>query len=68
MELELYSRTLSAPVSVDETAIGEPIRADHMATIQVVSSTTNPGLDCRFGEMRDLREIPPAAEGINDRF
>jgi len=39
-----------------------------VATIQAVSSTASLGLDCRFGEMRDLREIPPAAEGINDRF
>jgi len=49
-----------------QTSRGRP--EDRQATIQVVSSTTNPGLDCRFGEMRDLRDTPPVVERINDRF
>jgi len=41
MELELYSRTLSAPVSVDETTISESIGADYMATIHVADGFTS---------------------------
>jgi len=44
------------------------IDTGYLATTQTVSSTANPGLDYRFGETRELRETPPAAEGINDRF
>ena len=39
----------------------------HLATIQIVSSTAKPAWIV-VSKMRDFREIPPPAEGINGRF